>query len=57
MLFPTYYFDLYEKVINNEIDESEIKKIIVKADSYEKILKQIYYHFKNNQLNIEWLEH
>ena len=40
-----------------EIDESEIKKIIVKADSYEKILKQIYYHFKNNQLNIEWLEH
>ncbi len=57
MLFPTYYFDIYEKIINNEIDESEIKKIIIKADSYEKILKQIYYHFKNNQLNIEWLEH
>lgn len=56
MLFPTYYFDIYEKIINNEIDENEIKKIIIKADSYEKILKQIYYHFKNNQLNIEWLE-
>ncbi len=57
MLFPTYYFDLYEKIIDNEIDEREIKKITIKADNYEKILKQIYYHFKNNQLNIEWLEH
>ena len=57
MFFPTYYFDLYEKIIDNEIDEREIKKITIKADNYEKILKQIYYHFKNNQLNIEWLEH
>ena len=56
MFFPTYYFDLYEKIIDNEIDESEIKKIIIKADNYEKILKQVYYHFKNNQINIEWLE-
>ena len=56
MLFPTYYFDLYEKIINNEIDEIEIKKIIIKADNYEKVLRQVYYHFKNNQLNIEWLE-
>ena len=56
MLFPTYYFDLYEKIIDNEIDESEIKKVIIKADNYEKILKQVYYHFKNNQINIEWLE-
>ena len=56
MSFPTYYFDLYEKIIDNEIDESEIKKVIIKADNYEKILKQVYYHFKNNQINIEWLE-
>ena len=56
MFFPTYYFDLYEKIIDNEIDESEIKKVIIKADNYEKILKQVYYHFKNNQINIEWLE-
>ena len=56
MFFPTYYFDLYEKIIDNEIDESELKKVIIKADNYEKILKQVYYHFKNNQINIEWLE-
>ena len=26
MLFPTYYFDLYEKIIVNEVKEEEIKK-------------------------------
>ena len=56
MLFPTYYFDLYEKIIDNEIDESEIKKVIIKADKYEKVLQRIYLYFKSNDLNIEWLE-
>lgn len=56
MLFPTYYFDIYEKIINSEIKEEEIKKIINKIDSYERILKKVYYHFKNNQIYIEWLE-
>ena len=56
MLFPTYYFDLYERIINNEVEEKEIKKIINKVDDFEKILKQIYHQFKNNQLIIEWLD-
>ncbi len=56
MLFPTYYFDLYEKIINNEIDEKELNKITSKADKYEQILKHIYLYFKNTDLNIEWLE-
>ncbi len=56
MLFPTYYFDLYEKIINNEIDEIELKKVISKTEGYEKILKYIYLRFKDNDLNIEWLE-
>ncbi len=56
MLFPTYYFDLYEKIITNEIKEEEIKKIISKVDKYEQLLKHIYFNFKNNNLYIEWLE-
>ena len=56
MLFPTYYFDLYEKIINDEIDEKELNKIILKADKYEKVLQRIYLYFKSNDLNIEWLE-
>ena len=56
MLFPTYYFDLYEKIIANEVKEEEIKKIISKVDKYEKLLKYIYLNFKNNNLYIDWLE-
>lgn len=56
MLFPTYYFDLYEKIIANGVKEEELKKIISKADKYEKMLKYIYLNFKNNNLYIEWLE-
>ena len=57
MLFPTYYFDMYEKIINNETKEEDIKKIIVKVNEYEKIILKIYIHFKfNNNLHIDWLE-
>jgi len=42
MLFPTYYFDIYEKVINNEILEDELLKIIDKSLEYELFLNQIY---------------
>ena len=56
MLFPTYYFDLYEKIVANEIKEEEIKKVISKVDKYEKLLKYIYLNLKNNNLYIEWLE-
>lgn len=57
MLFPTYYFDLYEKIINNEIKEENIKKIIARVNEYEQILSKIYIHFKNgNNLQIDWLD-
>ena len=57
MLFKKYYFDLYELIIEGKEDENCIKKIIVKANEYEKILKKIYFHFKiNNNLYIEWFE-
>ncbi len=56
MLFPTYYFDLYEKIINDEIDEKELNRVILKANKYEKVLQHIYLYFKSNDLNIEWLE-
>ena len=55
MLFPTYYFDMYEKIIKGEIEEIEIKKIIVKVNDYEKNLRKIYNNFNNN-LHINWLE-
>jgi len=58
MLFPTYYFDVYEKIINNEIDESYIKKIISKALEYEKLLAEIHLYLKMNSNipDIEWIK-
>ena len=57
MLFPTYYFDIYEKIINNEIDESKLNNILSKINEYELFLKNIYVFFKNsvNIPDIEWL--
>ena len=46
LLFITPYYDLYEKIIDNEIEENEIKKIINKLDDYEKYLKKIYLYLK-----------
>ena len=57
MLFPTYYFDIYEKIINNEIDEDRLNNIISKVNDYEIFIKNIYINLKsnNNIPDIEWL--
>lgn len=57
MLFPTYYFDTYEKIINNEIDESKINNITQLANDYEILIKKLYFYLKNkvNIPTLEWL--
>ena len=35
LLYPTYYFDVYESVMNKNGDEEELVNIIKKCDSYE----------------------
>lgn len=42
MLYPSYYFDVYDKVINNKEKEIKIKEITNRIDEYEKYLWQIY---------------
>lgn len=57
LLFPTYYFDLYDKIVNDELGEGELIKIISKVEAYEEFLKNFYLYFfkKYNMLRIEWL--
>ena len=58
MIYPTYYFDIYEEIITNRKKDEEIKKIISKTDEYEKLLKTIYNYYKTFLTIpiIEWLE-
>ena len=58
MIYPTYYFDIYEEVITGREDDKSLLQIINKVDSYEQILKKIYHYYKSflRITPIEWLE-
>lgn len=57
LLYPTYYFDFFEKVINDEIEEKEFSKYIEMSKEYEKFLKKIYIFLKRkyNIEPIDWI--
>ena len=52
LLYPSYYFDEYDKLINNE--NHKLNKIIEKIDGYERLLKLVYINL-NIDVDIEWL--
>lgn len=58
MLYPTYYYDLLEKIIKNETEEKEIINIISRVEEYENIIKKLYKYYKAfiKIPIIEWLE-
>lgn len=41
-LFPSYYFDCYEQIIEHGHNEKELLPIILKNETYENILKYLY---------------
>lgn len=57
MIYPTYYFDMYEEIITGRIKDENILPIINKASEYEIYLKKIYNYYKSflNIYPIEWL--
>ena len=57
ILYPSFYFDLVEEVIMNKVSEEKIKKILEKAEDYEKLLKKTYTLIKSicGLPEIEWL--
>lgn len=57
LLYPSYYFDVYEKVMEDEVSEEELVKFINKADDYESFLKDMYYAISSYvQIEpIEWI--
>lgn len=56
LMYPSYYFDIYEKIMAKTLNDEEIKKIINLVDDYEIFLKDIYLFIKNIDFpDIEWL--
>ncbi len=57
LLYPTYYFDLYERIMNNEESEELLLPILEKAPKYELFLKEAYLEISKYAPidRIEWL--
>lgn len=57
LLYPSYYFDMYDKIIQGKISEEKINNIIKKNNSYEMFLKKVYKYLNKEYKipNIEWL--
>ena len=57
LLYPSYYFDVYEKIMNEEEDEDVLIPIIDKAQEYEIFLKDAYAEISKYILidRVEWI--
>ncbi len=57
LLYPSYYFDIYEDIMNNNGSEEKLLPIINKVNDYELFLKQAYYEINKytNLERIDWL--
>ena len=57
LLYPSYYFDIYEEVMNKERDEEDLVRVIKKVDLYEDFLKKAYLEITKYAMieRIDWL--
>ncbi|MDD4036012.1 MAG: hypothetical protein PHS45_01650 [Bacilli bacterium] len=57
LLFPSFYFDIYDKVIKEEIPEQEIITVVNRINYYEDFLREFYDYIKikANIPEVEWL--
>ena len=58
LLYPSYYFDIYEKIVNTNEKSEKILKVISLNEEYEKFLKKAYELISKYAPleNIEWLK-
>ena len=42
LIYPTYYLDLYEKIVNQKEDSQKLLPIIKKSNDYQEFLKESY---------------
>lgn len=57
MLYPSYYFDIYEKIVNKNYNEKDVLKVTNNIDLYEELLYEIYLYIRRkiNIIGITWI--
>lgn len=57
LLYPSFYFDIYEKVMEGEMEENALIPILNKAEDYELFLKDMYFILSQYAPieRVEWL--
>ncbi len=57
LLYPSYYFDIYEKIIEDKEEEEKLFDVLNKVNDYEIFLRHIYNEMikKYNIEKIEWI--
>ena len=57
MLFPSFYFDLYDNIVNNKVNEAEILKVTSRINDYELYLRDVFLYFKKyyNVKDVDWI--
>lgn len=46
MLYPSYYFDIYEEILLGDEDDEQLENIIVMIPQYENLLQRIYWYMR-----------
>lgn len=57
LLYPSYYFDMYDDIIINNLDEKNILKIVNRSNDYEMFLNNMYKYLRlyTDSPKIEWI--
>lgn len=57
LLYPSYYVDIYEEVMNKERSEEDLLKIISKNENFEEFLKKAYLEITKYAIleKVEWI--
>ncbi len=57
LMFPSYYFDIYEMIISEKTYEKELNKILLKIADYMQFLKDVWLELNKyyNMPEIEWI--
>lgn len=57
IIYPSFYFDMYEQIIQGLRKESDLLNIVSLLDDYELYLKEMYYYLKkyHNIPEIDWI--